>query len=125
MSERERVVRGEWSRGERSKAFHSVSGLRFLRLLWLLAKSIYVHIYSFLLLNFQPDLCEKMRGQLLLLPSLLLLLLLLLQLTWKLAKCFGLGPTKLNRTQVARKCAEADLKEAADDRQTDRAISFS
>lgn len=119
---REREVRGEWSRGERSKAFHSVSGLKFLRLLWLLAKSIYVHIYSFLLLNFQPDLCEKMRGQLLLLPSLLLLLLLLLlQLSWKLAKCFGLGPTK----QVARKCAEADLKEAADDRQTDRAISFS
>lgn len=115
---REREVRGKWRRGERSKAFHSVSGLRFLRLLRLLAKSIYVHIYSFLLLNFQPDLCEKMRGQLLLLPSLLLLL---LQLSWKLAKCFGLGPTK----QVARKCAEADLKEATDDRQTGRAISFS
>lgn len=101
----------------RSEAFHSVSGLRFLRLLWLLAKSIYVHIYSFLLLNFQPDLCEKMRGQ--------LLLLLLLQLSWKLAKCFGLGPTKLNKKQVVRKFAEPDLKEAADDRQTDGAISFS
>lgn len=65
-----------------------------------------------------------MRGQLLLL---LMLLLLLLQLSWKLAECFGLGPTKLNKKQVARKCAEADLKAAADDRQQtqDKAISFS